>query len=284
MKKKFSLIVATYGREKEVEYFLKSIENSKYDLEKVEVIIVDQNETIDLTLIVGKYSNKFKINHIKSQKRGLSLNRNIGLKVATGDIIAFPDDDCEYLEDTLHIVNEIFSSHKEIKLLMGRIVERDGSDSLRTWSKEISDVNKRNFYKKCSSITMFFNKNSSELKFNEKLGAGQYFGACEDSDIIYKTLKNNEKAIYRPELRIYHPHYNSKTNMDISKIGSYGLGFGGFIKSNFDFYLFILFIKAEIFHLLKTLVYFLTFKGEDSKKSKEAFTKRISGFIQYKNQ
>lgn len=283
MKKKFSLIVATYGRKKEVEYFLKSIEKSKYDLKKVEVIIVDQNEEIDLKPIVEKFSKKISIKYIKSEKKGLSLSRNIGLKVAVGDIIAFPDDDCEYLEDTLHIVNEIFNFDEEVKLLMGRIVERDGRDSLRSWSKEKSDVNKNNFYKKCSSITMFFHKNSDELKFNEKLGAGQYFGACEDSDIIYKTLKNKEKAIYRPDIRIYHPHYNPKTNMDINKIGSYGLGFGGFIKSNLDIYLLLLFIKAEVFHLLKTLFYFVTFKFEDSKKSKEAFTKRISGFIQYKN-
>ena len=282
MKKKFSLIVATYGREKEVEHFLKSIETSKYDLKNIEVIIVDQNKEIDLEPIVKKFSEKIFIKHIKSEKKGLSLNRNIGLKIASGDIIAFPDDDCEYLEDTLCIVNNIFNSDKELKLLMGRIVERDGSDSLRYWPKKYSKINKNNFYKKCSSITMFFDKSVNELYFNEKLGAGVYFGACEDSDLIYRTLKDKHKAVYNPELRIYHPHYNSKINMDLRKIGSYGLGFGGFIKSNLDIYLLILFVKAEIFHLLKTIIYLITLKFEDSKKSKEAFTKRIVGFIKYR--
>ena len=50
--KRFSLIMATYGREKEVDSFLKSIKKSNYDLELVEVIIVDQNDKISLNPIV----------------------------------------------------------------------------------------------------------------------------------------------------------------------------------------------------------------------------------------
>ena len=60
--KKFSLIMATYGREKEVDSFLKTIRKSNYNLELVEIIIVDQNDKISLDEIVSKY-NDLNIKH-----------------------------------------------------------------------------------------------------------------------------------------------------------------------------------------------------------------------------
>ena len=132
---------------------------------EVEVIIVDQNKEIDLEPIISKYKEKIKVVHIKSNERGLALNRNKGLEIATGDIIAFPDDDCEYLVDTLNIVNNYFEN-EHCDLLMGRIVERNGEDSLREWPKEKIEINKNNFYTKCSSVTMFLDSKKCFVKFN----------------------------------------------------------------------------------------------------------------------
>lgn len=279
---KFSLIMATYGREKEVGCFLESLTNSNYDMNNVEVIIVDQNKEINLEPIVNRYKEKVKIIHIKSDEKGLALNRNKGLEVATGDIIAFPDDDCEYLKETLNIVNDLFNK-EQCDLLMGRIVERNGEDSLRVWSKERIEINKNNFYTKCSSVTMFLDAKKCFVKFNPKLGSGQYFGACEDADLIYKNCKRGSKVIYNPELQIYHPHYDSNSNMDDKKIYSYGLGFGAMVKSNFDMSMLILFTKAEGYHFLKALIALLTLKGDKSKRSWLAFSSRIKGFFEYKN-
>ena len=54
MIRKFSLIMATYGRKDEVGCFLESLMNSNYPMDKVEVIIVDQNKEIDLEPIISK--------------------------------------------------------------------------------------------------------------------------------------------------------------------------------------------------------------------------------------
>ena len=139
--------MATYGREKEVESFLKSLKKSNYDLSLVEVIIVDQNDKIDLNPIVETH-NDLNIKQIKSTVKGLAKNRNIGLEQSYGGIVAFPDDDCEYLPDTLNIISDIFEANSEIDVVMGRIVERDGSDSLREWPKEEIKISKSNFYTK----------------------------------------------------------------------------------------------------------------------------------------
>ena len=159
---------------------------------------------------------------------------------------------------------------------MGRIVERDGSDSLRKWPKEEIKISKFNFYTKCSSVTMFY-RNGSSLRFNEKLGAGNYLGSCEDSDILYRALKSNKNIVYKPEVQIYHPHYSSDTNMNEGKVRSYGLGFGAFCKFNFDFHICVLFIKAEVFHVLNTIIGICTFNKEKIRKGYIAFSSRLKG-------
>lgn len=277
---RFSLIMATYGRCEEIKEFLLSIENAHYDLQKVEIIIVDQNDKIKLDNIVKEFKDKLNIIHIKSKVKGLSQNRNIGLKHSTGDIIAFPDDDCEYLQDTLKIVNDILND-ENIDVVMGRIVERDGSDSLRTWPKEELKITRSNFYTKCSSITMFYKKYNN-MYFNEELGVGNFYGSCEDSDILYRTLKLKNNVLYNPKLKLYHPHYSSSHNMSLEKVRNYGLGFGAFCKSNFDFKILILFLKAEVYHVIKMLIGVLSFNKEQIKKSFTAFAARLKGLFIYK--
>lgn len=280
MENKFSLVMATYGRDKEVGSFLDSVENLNYDLNNIEVIIVDQNDKVVLDDIIDKYKNKFNIMHIKSKEKGLALNRNIGLEKVTGDIIAFPDDDCEYLPETLEKVYNYFKD-SDSDVLMGRIIERDGSDSLRSWPKTLININPSNFYTKCSSVTMFLKKDKCTIKFNPKLGAGQHFGACEDTDLIYKNIKAKKSIVYNPIIRIYHPHYESGENMDAEKVYKYGLGFGAFIKLNMDINMIFLFIKAEAYHIIRGLIHLVTFNTSDAKNRFLAFKSRIEGFIKY---
>lgn len=280
-KYKFSLIMATYGRSSEVENFLKSILKCKYDLSSIQVIIVDQNDKINLDKYVDIYKNKMNIVHIKSTIKGLSQNRNIGLTVANGEIVAFPDDDCEYLADTLMKVSNLFDD-KFIDVVMGKIVERDGSDSLRKWPKRELEITKRNFFTKCSSVTMFIRNKGGILNFNEKLGVGNTFGSCEDSDMLYNLLKRKNTCMYNYNVKIYHPHYDNSKNMDCNKVKSYGLGFGGFVRSNLDINLFIFFSQIIIYHLIKVLIGIVTLKKEKVKKSWISVTSRIKGIVSYR--
>ena len=280
--KSFSLILATYGRKEEIENFIEALLKSDYDLKKVELIVVDQNDIINLGDITDKYKDSINLKHIKSKVKGLSRNRNIGLKIATGEIVAFPDDDCEYLSDTLKNVSDKFYS-EEVDMILGRIVERDGRDSLRKWSKKKEFINRNNFYKKCSSITIFYKKEKFEYYFDENLGVGAKFGACEDADFIYKKSKDKKTVLYNPAIKIYHPHYEAGKNMNTQKIESYGLGFGGMIKKNLDRYMISLFIKAEIYHFLKVILYSVKGKKENALNSLVAFKSRLKGFKEYGN-
>ena len=70
------------------------------------------------------------IRHLRSE-RGLSRASNIGLRVARGDIIAIPDDDCWYPKDLLATVAAWFESHPEFGLLSTALRTAD-NDLFRT--------------------------------------------------------------------------------------------------------------------------------------------------------
>ncbi|MGL5593478.1 MAG: glycosyltransferase family 2 protein [Cetobacterium sp.] len=222
--KKFSLIMATINREKEVKDFFESLENIDYNLNDIEIVIVDQNKNGLIDKIVEEFKEKMCIKHLKSNLVGLSKNRNLGLDNSSGEIVCFPDDDCKILKNTLKKVEEKFKENTKIRIVLGRIIDEKGNDSLKKWDKFEKKLGRINFFSKVSSITIF--SKNTKIKFDEQLGVGAKFGSCEDMDYIYNILKYDE-GIYSPEIILYHPQADIK-NFSQSKAYNYGLGFGAF--------------------------------------------------------
>lgn len=277
---KFSLVMATYGRLEEIDYFFDSILNSDYDLDKVEIIVVDQNDKICLSDIIKKYESLLNIKHIKSSIKGLSKNRNIGIKESKGEYIAFPDDDCKYMKDTLKNVEYYFENNKEVYAVMGRIIDEDGNDCIRKWSKVDGRITKRNFYTKLSSITLFKRNNEGQKQyFNENMGVGAPFGSNEDANIIYKSLKSGKIIKYYSDIVLYHP--KPPQNIELNKVYNYGLGFGALCKENLDMNMLVLFIKVIIYHLTRMFIGILALNKKEIKLRSKYVQSRINGFIKY---
>lgn len=207
VKVKVSLIMATYGRHDECNLFLKSLENQEY--KDFEVIVVDQNPVGYLDDIINNYKDKFVIKYVHLNKKGLSHARNIGLAKATGSIVAFPDDDCEYFSDTLQkVVTEFNYTHADI--ISGRIVHKKDIRTENGYTK----INKYNIWKKSISITIFM-KNSKLGLFDEKLGVGSgtKYGSGEETDYLLTELEKGKTMMNCLSIAIFHP---------IEKISNYG--------------------------------------------------------------
>lgn len=273
---KVSMIVATLNREAELLKLLESIENLDYDKSKIEVIIVNQGDN-SLREKIFKFKN-LNLKYYKTNILGLSKNRNFGLNKATGQIICFPDDDCEFKKETLKEVVNIFQKNKNLNVILGKIVDEKGNNCIRNWGKEKEKITKYNFYRKTTSITMFLK--NEKYYFDEELGVGEKFGSCEDSDYIFRLLKLNKNIEYRPEVILYHP--NPKGKVSLNKAYSYGMGFGAFCKKNWCLEIAILFIFSINFYILKCLQYFFINK-ELFFVTKNGMKGKIQGFLSYKN-
>lgn len=94
--RKISVIVPVYNTYKELTQCLYSIQNQKYS--NLEIICVDDGSTDGSGNIIDYFAKqdlRFKVIHQKNA--GESNARNVGLKKATGDVIAFCDCD-DYID------------------------------------------------------------------------------------------------------------------------------------------------------------------------------------------
>jgi len=209
---RFSLIMATLGRFDEIRIFLDSIDLQNYT--DFELIIVDQNEENILGDIILPYKKKFYINHIRIKEKGLSLARNVGIKYAKGDIIAFPDDDCIYSLGILDFVNKFFIENKNVDFLTFRLRDKEtGDDANLRWYNRDVEITSKNIFRTVISPSIFIRvKNINDVFFDENLGVGRRYGSGEESDMVLELLYRGYKGMFLNNFIIYHPNKKDSIN------------------------------------------------------------------------
>lgn len=250
---KFSLILATKGRTSEVGEFLESIRSQGEDLE---IVIIDQNEDNRLDKIVKSYKGPGELIYLKSRP-GLSRARNVGLMKARGEIIAFPDDDCKYLPDTLSKVDEFLSHRDEIDGVSGRTVDHKGLSSAGKFSKSESEISRSNIWSSHNSVSLFLR--SKLVKkigyFDEMMGLGTFFSSSEETDYVIRSLKSGFRIFYNPKIRVYHPQVDEGDISHLKNRGlSYGRGVGRLLKKHINFFGFNDYLKVFIGPIIKIVI------------------------------
>lgn len=259
---KFSLIIVTLSRDIQLYRLLESINNTKgFSYNDIEIIVVDQNP-VGFLVNLEYYCSNFSLKHIHSQTKGISYNRNIGISIAAGEILAFPDDDCFYSPHTLcNALNILLNTNYDF--LGGRILaSNSGKGIFRKWPFFDLNFNLFNFYYITTSITIFV-KRRSIIEFDINLGLPSKFGSCEDIDFIYRMLCLKNRGLYSPSVIIYHPEPDNRI-VSKEKVFSYAAGLGFFISKNFNFRIvvlvFLLLINKFI-QYIKFLIFQNYYKG-----------------------
>lgn len=200
---KFSLVTATLGRTEELTRLLQSLENQTY--KNFELIVVDQNSDDRLIPIIQPFLGSFEIIRIHSEK-GLSKSRNVGLKRTTGDVIAFPDDDCEYNENVLQKVAENLSldTHHGIT---GLSVSDFGQGTIKE-----KRLNLFNVWFWSISYTVFLKKEVIDKVgvFDERLGVGSgtKYGSGEETDYLIRAIKEGFNLHHDSSIEVKHPDFD----------------------------------------------------------------------------
>lgn len=224
---KFSLILATKGRMTEIERFLRSLTQQGYG--SLELIVVDQNEDDRLDAILKESNLLFPIKHLRSEV-GLSRARNVGVTFATGDIIAFPDDDCWYPAGLLTRVVSELQSQPSVDGLTGRSEDGRNRPSGGSFSRRRGRVDINNVWKKGISYTIFLRSSvcAAVGPFDEELGVGARtrFGSGEESDYLIRTANLGFNIQYLPDLVVFHPNPILYDRNHCNKAFRYGVGMG----------------------------------------------------------
>lgn len=164
----------------------------------------------------------------------LSVARNIALShvdLQCFDVVAFPDDDCWYSENLIFDVLDYFGKNASCSVLCTNVIDPSNN---KTYGGRptgvIVPVDRENIFSYPISVGIFIRIHEDIIKhifFDETLGAGTDIGSGEETELIYRLIKNNEKCIYVGSMFVYHPVVDSNYRLeDISKYYKYGVGFG----------------------------------------------------------
>lgn len=219
--------MATMGRVSEVERFLKSLDSQTY--REFELIVADQNGDGRLLPILAAYNERFPILHLESEP-GLSRARNVGLQHLTGNIVAFPDDDCWYSPQLLEQIVRFFSDYPKLDGFTGRLMDELGQSGATRFDKEAGLLAQTNVWKRVASITIFLRRSVVEAvgEFDEGLGvgAGTIWGGGEDIDYALRAIEAGFKIYYRPDIHVFHPSYPSPPDYDYLELAERAYGYG----------------------------------------------------------
>lgn len=227
---RFSLVVATLGREDELVALLHSL--AAQSLSNFEVIIVDQNQDDRLVPILRRFP-MLNMRHESCDSRGLSLARNVGLALCTGEIVAFPDDDCLYQPETLAVVDAAFRSDPDLSLLSGPAIASDGTHSSGRWSALSGPITLSTVWTSVIAFNFFVRRNVLSVVggFDETLGVGARFGSAEESDLAIRVIRSGAKAFYDPDLVVIHPD-KRLTPAAVVRAFGYGTGLGRVLRKH----------------------------------------------------
>ncbi|MEE0450598.1 glycosyltransferase family 2 protein [Peptacetobacter sp.] len=275
-----SLIMPTLNRFDDIYIFMDSLLEQTY--KNFELIVVDQNDNDKVKEIVDKYVDRLDIKYIKSNKKGLSYNRNIGIAAAQGKILAFPDDDCAYKPDTIEKAINFFEKNKEYKIYSCKTMDFNEVDTFKRMYNGTCDINSLNVMDTITSITFFvLFEDKDYLMFDERLGVGGEFGAGEEVDYILELLSRGYKGRYFGDDIIYHPaKKHSKSKEKYQRDFNYGRGFGALCKKEIVYRKNKKFIKIMAYKIIRNIGGIVLNKDRDYHTA--TIKGRINGFKEYK--
>jgi GT2 family glycosyltransferase len=223
-----TLVVSTIGRPEQLRRLLSSLMRIERPY-LVDLVVVDQTPDGASAASAEQFGLPFPVTTTTSG-RGLSVGRNVGLALATGDVVTFPDDDCFYRADTAVVASRLLEE-PSLAGVSGVQLTPDGRPSMLRWPQKACPITRRNFYRTAISSTMFMRRVVvQELGgFDEFLGAGSRQGylSGEESDLVLRALEAGHHLLYDPRLVVWQDEPRDEIPADYTaKMTGYGRGFG----------------------------------------------------------
>lgn len=193
-----------------------------------EVIVVFQGSNYDTYhRICNNYEDINGFKFYKSEKVGISIARNIGIKNSKNEWIVLLDDDVIVLDDFfIKLEANILPSDL---FYYGNIYLEGTTKPYVNFSIRGRQLDYFSYNRVCSVALVISRKAFNKIGlFDVRLGTGSYFGSCEESDLILRALKTGIQIKYLPDHNVWHPI----PSFPHGKAFRYGAGLGGMYRKH----------------------------------------------------
>lgn len=195
-----SVVIPTYNREKTILRAINSVKNQSYN--NTEIIIVDDNSTDNTYELIKDQLNDRVRYYKNSVNLGGGQSRNVGVKYAKGELIAFLDSDDEWYNDKLEKqVKKFNDNNVELVYTEYKLVnENSGKEYLFCNKKDIRlrDILSSNCIGTTSSICV------KKSLFEKCGGFDSTLRSCQDWDLYIRLFNNNFSKVEEPCLNYYY--------------------------------------------------------------------------------
>ena len=201
-----SLVICTRNRAESLgNRALASLTRQNY--RPLEVVVVDDASTDDTPRVADYYRTAFKrFTYVRNETpRGISYVRNLGVRQATGGVIAFMDDDAWALPNWLSELLQSYEADARVMCVGGRSLVGD-SDDVYGCDQAILGCN-------MSFVKTVFTRYS----FDENL----YFNRCswfDETDLINRLIRHGGKVVYNDRAIVRH-YYLPGEHRSYTEIG-----------------------------------------------------------------
>jgi len=120
-----SVVIPTYNRARRIPEAIESV--LRQPVSELEVIVVDDGSTDETESVVAKYGSR--VRYVRQANAGVGAARNAGIRMATGEFVAFLDSDDRWHDFKLSMQLAVFEARPDVGLVFSDFdIERpDGS-------------------------------------------------------------------------------------------------------------------------------------------------------------
>lgn len=215
----------------------------------LEVLIVDNASTTDglSTLCAGRAG----VRYVREPLVGLDFARNRAIREATGDVVAFLDDDVRVDRLWLWAMRRAWAENPDAGCVTGLVLPmfldtearvlferrggfRRGFRPLRFGREKFQEV-----IHPCGAGRFGAGANMSVRRqlvldlggFDDALDTGRPLPGGGDLDIFYRVLRAGASLVYEPQAAVYHEHRRELHELK-RQYYTWGLGFSAFVEKS----------------------------------------------------
>ncbi len=209
-----SIIVPVRNRPDEIVACVRSLQKLDYPATKLEIIVVDDAST-DNTIQVVK---NLPISHAICRPvwSGPAACRNAGAAIATGEILAYTDSDCEVEAGWLRDLIPHFAD-QDIGIVGGRVNSFSLDTSIERYESVASSLYMGQDERDCRPNTSIPFLPTANLLIRRELwqalgGFDPAFPIGEDVDLVWRAHQSDKRVLYVPRGTVRHKYRSRLVN------------------------------------------------------------------------
>jgi arylsulfatase A-like enzyme/GT2 family glycosyltransferase len=201
-----SIVIATRNRPQLLARCVESLRRQTH--KEIEIIVVDNDPLDD----AREVAERFGARYVVEPRRGLSGARNRGAQLATGEVIAFTDDDVIADERWIESLAAEFEDPR-VMAAAGQVLTGDRGDTVWTFSRDAHRLIARddpqwfeiaNFGGIGNGANIAFRR-SAFPRFHTRLGLGALIPGFEEHHLFSRVIEEGGAVAATPRAVVHHP-------------------------------------------------------------------------------